>query len=99
MGQLEPTGPAVDFNPCDGCDKPCHRACPRGAFRSGSFERSICKQEMDQNDADFKKLDGSIVGIEEPSDVIVYCRGCELACPVGRGAVDEDFILREAGLR
>jgi epoxyqueuosine reductase len=97
--ELEPTGPTLDFNPCDGCDRPCHRACPRDAFRSGSFERSICKQEMDQNDADFKQLDGSIIGIEEPSDVIVYCRGCELACPVGREAADVDFILREAALR
>jgi epoxyqueuosine reductase len=96
---LEPTGPILDFNPCDGCDMPCHRACPRGAFRSGSYEQSYCKREMDQNDADARVLDGSVMGIEEASDVIVYCRGCENACPIGRQEADLDFIRREANLR
>jgi epoxyqueuosine reductase len=82
--ELEPTGPTnPDFDPCTGCDMPCHRACPRDAFRSGAFDRSICRTEMDQNDADVQALDGSIMGIEEECDVIKYCRGCELACPVG----------------
>ena len=96
--ELEPTGP-IDFDPCTGCDRPCHAACPRKAFRSGSYERSICKQEMDRNDADAKVLDGSVMGIDEASEVIVYCRRCELACPVGGEEADEDFILREAMLR
>jgi len=96
--ELEPTGP-IDFDPCYGCDTPCHSACPRGAFESGSYERSICKGEMDQNDADVEILDGPIMGIEEPCDVTVYCRGCEIACPVGRYEVDVDSILREAALR
>jgi len=93
---LEATGPIAGFDPCNGCDMPCHSACPRGAFLSGSYDQSKCKREMDQNDADFKKLDGPVVGIEDPSDVIVYCRGCENACPVGGNEVDLDFILREA---
>jgi epoxyqueuosine reductase len=96
--ELEPTGP-IEFDPCSGCDRPCHTACPRGAFRSGSYERAICKREMDQNDVDAKILEGSIMGIDEPSEVIVYCRGCELACPVGEAHVDAGFILREAMLR
>ena len=79
--ELEPTGP-IDFDPCNGCDMPCHRACPRGAFRSGAFERVFCKQEQDQRGADFEILDGSIMGIEEASEIIKYCRYCELACPV-----------------
>jgi epoxyqueuosine reductase len=95
---LEPTGPIEGFDPCTGCDMPCHSACPRGAFRSGSYERAICKQEMDQNDADVELLPGSTVGIDEECEVIVYCRGCELACPVGRDEVDVDSILREAAL-
>jgi hypothetical protein len=41
--------------------------------------------EMDQNDADVEILDGPIMGIEEASEVIKYCRNCELACPVGLG--------------
>jgi len=97
--ELEPTGPMTGFDPCDGCDMPCHAACPRGAFRSGSYEQVLCKAEMDQNDADVKKLDGSLVGLEEPSKVIVYCRGCENACPVGGEEADMDFILRESALQ
>jgi epoxyqueuosine reductase len=97
--ELEPTKPLEDFDPCNGCDMPCHRACPRNAFQSGSYEQSLCKGEMDQNDADFEVMDGSVIGIEETSEVIVYCRGCENACPVGDAEVDLDFILREAALR
>jgi epoxyqueuosine reductase len=97
--ELEATGPIEGFDPCTGCDMPCHRACPRGAFRSGSYEQSLCKGEMDQNDADFEVMDGSVMGIEEASEVIVYCRGCENACPVGDTVQDLDFILREAALR
>jgi epoxyqueuosine reductase len=97
--ELEPTGPITDFDPCSGCDAPCHTACPRGAFRNGSYEQARCKQEMDQNDADFEKLEGAVMGIDEPSDVIVYCRKCENACPVGSKEADLDFIMREAVLR
>ncbi len=96
---LEPTGPLPDFDPCNGCDMPCHKACPRGAFGTGSYDQSLCKQEMDQNDADVKQFDGPVVGIEDPCKVIVYCRGCENACPVGGTEADLEFILREAVLR
>jgi epoxyqueuosine reductase len=81
--ELEPTGP-IDFDPCNGCDMPCHRACPREAFRSGSFERALCKLENDQRDADVEIIDGSIMGIDEPSEVTKPCRFCELACPVAQ---------------
>ena len=96
---LEATGPITDFDPCNGCDMPCHSACPRGAFQSGSYDQSLCKQEMDQNDADVGEMDGPVVGIEEPCKVIVYCRGCENACPFGGQEADLDFILRESNLR
>jgi epoxyqueuosine reductase len=81
--ELEPTGP-LDFDPCNGCDMPCHRACPREAFRSGSFERALCKLENDKRDAEVEILDGSIMGIDEPSEVTKPCRFCELACPVAQ---------------
>ncbi|MGB3716796.1 MAG: hypothetical protein WA996_20445 [Candidatus Promineifilaceae bacterium] len=81
--ELEPTGP-IGFDPCNGCNMPCHRACPRGAFRSGSFERALCKLEQDQRDADAEMLDGSIMGIEVASLVNKPCRYCELACPVAK---------------
>jgi len=82
--ELEPTGP-LDFDPCSGCDMPCHEACPRDAFRSGSFERALCKQENDKRDAAWEMLPGSIMGIEEESAVTKPCRYCELACPVAQG--------------
>lgn len=82
--ELEPTGP-LDFDPCSGCDMPCHSACPRDAFQSGSFDRALCKQENDYRDANKEIVDGSIMGIDEPSEVSKPCRFCELACPVGQG--------------
>jgi len=89
--ELEPTGP-IDFDPCNGCDRPCHRACPRDAFRSGSYERASCKLENDKRDAEWEMIDGSVMGIDEPSAVVKPCRFCELACPVAqdrsRRAVD-----------
>jgi epoxyqueuosine reductase len=83
--ELEPTGP-IDFDPCNGCDMPCHRACPRGAFRSGAFERPYCKKENDKREANWEMLDGSIMGIDEPSPVTKPCRQCEFACPVAQDA-------------
>ena len=82
--ELSPTGP-IDFDPCNGCDRPCHQACPRGAFRSGSFEREFCKKENDKRDADAEMIEGSIMGIEEASMVSKPCRHCELACPIAQG--------------
>jgi epoxyqueuosine reductase len=82
--ELKPTGP-IDFDPCNGCDRPCHRACPRDAFRSGVFERPYCKEENDEREANWEMIDGSIMGIDEPSRVTKPCRFCELACPVAQG--------------
>jgi epoxyqueuosine reductase len=81
--ELEPTGP-LDFDPCSDCDMPCHRVCPRDVFRSGSFDRSICKQENDERYDNEELIDGSIMRIEEPSMVMKPCRFCELACPVAQ---------------
>ncbi len=83
--ELEPTGP-IDFDPCNGCVRPCHKACPRDAFRSGSFERPYCKAENDERYANEEMVDGSIMGIEEASMVMKPCRYCELACPVAQDA-------------
>jgi epoxyqueuosine reductase len=81
--ELEPTGP-LDFDPCTTCHMPCHQACPRDAFRSGVFERALCKLENDKRDADVYVLDGSIMGIDESSEVTKPCRYCELACPIAQ---------------
>jgi hypothetical protein len=42
-------------------------------------------QENDKREAEAEILDGSIMGIEEPSEVVKPCRYCELACPVAKG--------------
>ena len=82
--ELKPTGP-LDFDPCNGCDMPCHRVCPRDAFQSGSFERALCKKENDKRDAEAVMVGGSIMGIDESSIVSKPCRFCELACPIAVG--------------
>ena len=82
--ELEPTGP-IDFDPCNGCERPCHRVCPRNAFRSGSFERALCMKENDKREAETEVVEGAVMGIEEPAAVSKPCRRCEFACPVARG--------------
>ncbi|MEE4274975.1 MAG: GNAT family N-acetyltransferase [Thermoleophilia bacterium] len=104
--ELEPSAPLTGFDPCGGCDRPCHRACPKDAFASGRYTRAVCKQEQDQRDVDFEVLDGAIMGIAEPTNVTAYCRACELACPVAREetaaaspAAVANEALREAAAR
>ena len=82
--ELAPTGP-LDFTPCEDCDRLCHRACPRDAYRNGSYERALCKLENDKRDSEPVMVEGAIMGIDEPSEVIKTCRYCELACPVAQG--------------
>lgn len=77
---LAPTGP-IDFAPCAGCDMPCKWACPQEAFKSGSYSRTLCNEQMKRDEA-------NTVIVEEgqekdvPSRYIKYCRACELACPI-----------------
>ena len=82
--ELAPTGPST-FDPCNGCDRPCHRSCPVDAFRSGAFERAVCRKEQVQNEADEALVEGSVLGVDEDLKVIKYCRDCELSCPVAQG--------------
>ena len=53
--------------PCAGCEAPCTRACPMGAFFTGRYSRDRCMARMD---ADKTAGRGRIV----------HCRACELAC-------------------
>ncbi len=39
---LEATGPITDFDPCNGCDMPCHSACPRGGLPLSVCRTSGC---------------------------------------------------------
>jgi hypothetical protein len=38
----------------------------------------------DQRESDAEILDGSVMGIDEPSEVNKPCRFCELACPIAQ---------------
>jgi epoxyqueuosine reductase len=76
--------PASSFQPCDGCPRPCHEACPQGAFARGRYDRDRCAAQMALDEAHpvAVELDGPRGRRAVP--VIRYCRACELACPVGR---------------
>jgi len=79
---VEPAGP-IDFAPCETCDMPCMRACPRGAFQSDSYDRSLCDEQMEQdkeNGIPSKKADS----VNSAGILIKYCRICEFVCPVAR---------------
>lgn len=76
---VEPTGP-IDFAPCETCDMPCMRACPQGAFQSGSYDRSLCDEQMEQD-----KENGVLskeADYVNSAILIKYCRICEFVCPV-----------------
>jgi epoxyqueuosine reductase len=83
---LPATGPITDFDPCDGCPMPCHRACPENAFVGGHYERTRCQVEMDRNEATAGVVEGAVMGIDEAAEMTKYCRNCELACPVAARA-------------
>lgn len=78
---LEPTSP-IDFAPCESCDMHCRQVCPQKAFRSGSYSRTFCNEQMEIDRAT------RVIVKEEKKDLpfeyIKYCRACELACPVGK---------------
>ena len=80
--ELKATEP-TDFDPCDGCDMPCRKACPQSAFRDDSYNRTLCYQQMTM---DFDQPVYLEQWMDEYSEkkVVKYCRACELACPVGR---------------
>jgi len=78
--ELKGTG-LSSFDPCTGCSRPCHKACPQKAFESGSFNRDLCSKENDKRESEAEMIDGSIMGIDKPSSVTKPCRFCELACP------------------
>jgi epoxyqueuosine reductase len=70
---------AQTFSPCEDCPRPCRRACPRGAFASGSYSRPSCTLQMNQDEAEARPREDA----ENPVVYVAYCRRCELACPVG----------------
>jgi len=79
---VEPTGP-IDFAPCETCDMPCRQACPQEAFQSGTYDRSLCNEQMEhdkENALTCKDPDY----VTSSAILIKYCRVCEFVCPVAR---------------
>lgn len=94
---LAPTGP-IDFDPCEDCAMFCRSACPQSAFdaqiytseeyglaqlpgRTGVYSRPLCNKQMDADTANQQMV--TVEGQEETVKKTMFCRECELACPVG----------------
>lgn len=78
--ELRTSGPA-DFAPCSGCAAPCRSACPEDAFRRGRYGRRHCERRMTSDIA--ARSARTWPAASEPTEVIRYCRACELSCPIG----------------
>jgi epoxyqueuosine reductase len=96
---LPATGPII-YDPCDGCEEPCRRACPRNAF--GRAAHSSIEMGMvtlpgrngyynretcrPETEKNIENKDFiELDGHAEPVGAIKFCRLCELSCPVGKG--------------
>ena len=77
MEALEPSE-LLTFDPCSACEAPCHKACPRDAFRSGVYQREYCQVQMAEDEDNVQPHPDKPV-----INHVRYCRACELACPVG----------------
>jgi epoxyqueuosine reductase len=81
-GDFHATESLAGFSPCETCERFCQKACPVKAFPYGEYSLSICRKQMDADDAN-KVPDGLIGKNGRRNWVVKYCRACELACPVG----------------
>jgi epoxyqueuosine reductase len=96
--ELPPTGPVI-YDPCDGCEAPCRRACPRNAFGSAAHsptemgmtalpgKNGWYDRETCRPETEKNVEDKEFIkldGFEEPVGAIKFCRLCELSCPVGK---------------
>jgi epoxyqueuosine reductase QueG len=66
-------------SPCEGCPRPCWRACPQNAFVSGAYDQERCVIQMEQDESNMPVHTDRALGVS----YVEYCRACELACPVG----------------
>jgi epoxyqueuosine reductase len=80
-GDLEPTRPLEDFDPCKSCKGFCQKACPVKAFPRKKYHRLICSKQILYNEK--KRVPKNEIGMNgRRITVIRYCRACEMACPV-----------------
>lgn len=68
------SSPLQEDSPCTDCSAPCAKACPRGAFDKGRFDREACYDQMDE---DVRRGEGT--------GLVYYCRACELTCSFCHG--------------
>jgi epoxyqueuosine reductase len=71
------------FSPCNACNMPCRRNCPKNAFSSSSYNRELCAEQMKEDEASRVIIEHTSQN-NSPEVRIKYCRACELACPIGR---------------
>ncbi|MDQ1316973.1 MAG: epoxyqueuosine reductase [Candidatus Poribacteria bacterium] len=57
---------------CNNCNGYCWSACPVNAFANGRYNKEVCDTYCDTN---VKRLG---------DNGVLYCRECELACPIGK---------------
>lgn len=92
------TGPN-NFDPCRGCDSPCRKACPQGAFEQQLYRPEDFGQKIlpgrtgvfsrpvcniQMEEDNALAQEQEAEGFDAPVKIIKYCRACELGCPVGR---------------
>jgi epoxyqueuosine reductase len=95
---LKPTGPVI-YDPCDGCDEPCRKACPRNAFGKAAHspvemgmvtlpgKNGYYDRETCRLETEKNVADKEAIeldGYEGKGVAIKFCRICELSCPVGK---------------
>lgn len=79
---LPATAPLEDFDPCDRCGMPCHKACPKNALVKGQYNRSSCMPQLESDRGNPIRFCQE--GEEDsPLSVTAWCRRCEFACPAG----------------
>jgi epoxyqueuosine reductase len=96
--EIAPTGPTI-YDPCDGCDEPCKKACPQNAFNGFVHSpvefgmitlpgRNGCySRDLCKIELEKNLEEAEILesdGRDEPIRCIKFCRRCELSCPVGK---------------
>jgi len=87
-GDLVPTPPLEDFDPCATCSRPCQNACPQEAFARGIYIRDRCRRQMEADVA--RAVPGPHPDeTGGAAQIVKYCRECELTCPIGRNSTGD----------
>ncbi|MBI9093204.1 MAG: epoxyqueuosine reductase [Desulfobacterium sp.] len=98
--ELPSTG-SMDFDPCTGCEMPCHKVCPQQAFNHPVYSQAAYGRETlpgrtgvyDRFRCNEQMLidEANVEAMDSDKKEgvvqrVKYCRRCEMACPVGNGS-------------